>query len=508
MSKFQIKNLFAFSSLRYKPIFISDEKLILAAEVSRENAVCPVCRKISRHKHSHYTRKIRDLSICGKQTYIQLRTRRFICRNKQCNRFIFSEQPEGFSPYGRLSNRARDMLIRIMIEISANKGSAISKFLAIKISSSTCLRLVHSLKLPVHGQISNLGIDDWALRKGCSYGTALVDMDTGRIIDLLPGRDGDSLYEWLGAQNEIKTVNRDRAGSYASVVSKTNPKAEQIADRFHLIKNLSEHVESIIFSNSTLINKILSRGKSLYDAVKPHRNSRLFDIAKSKLAMGCSQTKVAKDIGLSRYTVWKYAHSDAFPSSSRRTNIFDRYKLIIEKELANGTSLSTIHKMIVEAGYNGARSNFYTHFGDKNRRNPFEKVISMKTLSRHIFSKDIRLIINKIEKSQIAFLSKKLTWIAPLNRLCSSFSELLKNGNKTLLDKWLTDAESLKIKRLSRFVYGIRKDYDAVLNAIIHSSSSGVIEGNINRLKCIKRQMYGRASLELLKRKVILSTSG
>lgn len=251
MSKFQITNLFAFPSLKYQPIFISSEKVILEAEVSRKTAVCPVCKKISRYKHSHYTRVIRDLPVCGKQTYIRLKTRRFKCRNERCKRLIFSEQLAEFTPYWRLSNRARDMLTRILIEISANKGAVISKYIAINISSSTCLRLVHSLKLPAFGQISHLGIDDWALRKGCSYGTALVDMDTGKVIDLLPGRDGENLYEWLGTQNGIKTVNRDRAGSYASVVSKVNQSAEQIADRFHLVKNLSECVESIIFSNHT-----------------------------------------------------------------------------------------------------------------------------------------------------------------------------------------------------------------------------------------------------------------
>jgi hypothetical protein len=274
-----------------------------------------------------------------------------------------------------------------------------------------------------------------------------------------------------------------------------------------LIKNLSEHVDSIIFSNSTLINKIVSQEKPIYNTVKLHRNSQRFDIAKSKLAMGYSQRKVAKDLNLSRYTIWKYAHWDAFPSSSRRTNIFDKYRPLIEKELAAGTSLSVIHKIIVKAGYKGARSNFYVHFGTKNP-NPFEKVISMKTLSKYMFSKNIRLISNKIERNQIELLSKKMTWIVPLNKLCSSFSQLLKNGNKELLDKWLVEAENLNIKRFCCFVYGIRKDYNAVLNAVIHSSSSGVVEGSINRLKCIKRQMYGRASLELLKRKVILAASG
>jgi hypothetical protein len=90
MRKFQIKDLFTFSSLRYKPVFISDEKVIFESEVARKTAVCPVCKKSSRHKHSHYTRVIRDLPICGKQTYIHLKTRRFVCRNGQCKRSIFS----------------------------------------------------------------------------------------------------------------------------------------------------------------------------------------------------------------------------------------------------------------------------------------------------------------------------------------------------------------------------------------------------------------------------------
>jgi transposase len=380
--------------------------------------------------------------------------------------------------------------------------------MSLPISSSTGLRLVHSLKLPDCGQIIHLGVDDWALRKGCKYGTAVVNMDTGRIIDLLPDRDGASLADWLSGQNEIKTVNRDRASSFSSVLTKSNLKIEQIADRFHLVKNLSQHVEAIMHSNSRLINKVVSEEKNYHKESKPHRNCRLFDIAKSELADGYTQTAVAKKLGLSRYTVWKYAHSERFSIGLRRTNVFDKYKSLIENEFSKGTSLSKIHKLIVQAGYKGARSNFYSHFGDKNRANPFERTISMRSLSRHMFAKNISTISNRTERCQVELLSRRISWIEPLNELCSSFSELLKNGDKGSLNSWLARAESLNLKRLNRFVSGVRKDYQAVLNAVLHSSSSGVVEGCINRLKSIKRQMYGRASLELLKRKIILSTSG
>ena len=289
------------------------------------------------------------------------------------------------------------MLTKRLIEVSSNKGAAISKYISLPVSASSCLRLVHSLHLPDYGQITHLGIDDWALRKGCSYGTAVFNMDTGRIVELLPGRDGVSLAHWLSGQNNIKTVNRDRASSFSSIMTIFDARIEQIADRFHLMKNLSEHVEAVMYSNSRLINRIVSEEKSYHNRIKPHKNSRLFDIAEIRLAEGHTQIAIAKELGLSRYTVWKYTPAENFSIGLRRTSIFDRYKSLIECELSKDASLSKIHKLIVNAGYNGSRSNFYFHFGDKNRTNPFERTISMRSLSRHMFSKDISSITNKTE---------------------------------------------------------------------------------------------------------------
>lgn len=166
---------------------------------------------------------------------------------------IFCEQSSDLIPYKRLSKRALNVFSKILIEVSAHKGSIISRNIGLDLSLSSCLRLVHSLSLPSINQVIHLGIDDWVLRKGCTYGTALVDMTTGKIIDLLYGRDGVSLHHWLKGQNNIFTVKRDRATSYSSVIDRINYQINQIADRFHLVKNLSEHVDAIIHNHSRLI---------------------------------------------------------------------------------------------------------------------------------------------------------------------------------------------------------------------------------------------------------------
>lgn len=507
----QLRDFIELPTLHYNQLIILDDKVIIQAQIPKKTAVCPICNHRSKKVHSFYIRKVRDLSICGKETHIHLKTRRFFCRNQHCKRMIFCEQSSDLIPYKRLSKRALNVLSKILIEVSAHKGSIISRNIGLDLSLSACLRLVHSLSLPSINQVIHLGIDDWALRKGCTYGTALVDMTTGKIIDLLYGRDGVGLHHWLKGQNNILTVNRDRATSYSSVIDKINYQINQIADRFHLVKNLSEHVDAIIHNHSRLINSIIAENNTVYKTNgKYRRNNDRFEQAKLQLSQGYNQGQVGKCLGLSRYTIWKYAQMNTYPIDIRRTNLFDSYLSTIQRELSKGTCLNRIYRLIVEEGYKGARSNFYLNFGDKNllSPNPFCKTMSMSTISKYMFLENITRIQNKVEKLQMQILCKRIDCFLPLNKLCSSFSKILRSGTKEQLDEWLKKAYSLNLTRLKRFASGIYKDYKAVLNAVLYPSNSGVVEGNINRLKNIKRQMYGRAGLELLKRKVILSVSG
>jgi len=158
-----------------------------------------------------------------------------------------------------MTYRAKSRVLNILKETSARKGSWISKTILTPVSPSTALRFIHAIPLSnVSEDIVHLGIDDWALRKGVSYGTILINMDSGRVIDILPERNGVSLKIWLKLHPNIKIVCRDRASAYAKAVSEIIPKAEQVADRFHLVKNLSDAVyETIRDEYTTIVSSIM-----------------------------------------------------------------------------------------------------------------------------------------------------------------------------------------------------------------------------------------------------------
>jgi len=175
--------------------------------------------------------------------------RKFYCRNPACATKIFSEQSGNeVVPYARNTLRTQRLLEKVLAETSSCKGAKLTKYLGISVSPSTALRILRAIPLENVGLITKLGIDDWAFRKGISYGTILVNMDTGKVVDILSGRDGKELKQWLRAHPEIESVCRDRSSAYAAAVREVIPAARQVADRFHLLRNLSDAVYEVIRS--------------------------------------------------------------------------------------------------------------------------------------------------------------------------------------------------------------------------------------------------------------------
>lgn len=181
------------------------------------------------------------------KVFIFLKIRRFACKNIKCLKSIFSERCNDITkPYSRRTERASLHLEQIHIEISSNKGSYFSKLIHIPLSSSTCLRIVKSMAMPVHDGLMCVGIDDWAKRKRMNYGSIIVNAETGHPIDLLDSRDSNEVMDWFSAHQQIKYITRDRATSYASAITKSIPAAKQIADKFHLVKNLGDTISEEI----------------------------------------------------------------------------------------------------------------------------------------------------------------------------------------------------------------------------------------------------------------------
>jgi transposase len=501
-------------------------------------AKCNCCNKRSKRVHSSYVRVLRDLSVSTYCVSVSLTVRKFFCENPECGRKIFTEQPgPEIKAYSRMTNRTRVILQNIFLEVSAQKGSYIAALISLPVSSSTALRIVDSLPIPSKEKVTVLGIDDWAYRKGLTYGTILVNIETGEVIDLLTGRDGASLKKWLAKHPEVKIVTRDRASAYSCAVSSTLPDAIQVADRFHLLKNLSDCVYDIIrIEYRNLANSMTEDSSQEVMPVpeipdeesgkvplkeRGEMNDYLkgrFEKVKEMIKDGVGFRTIARTLRMSRNTVRSYANMDVLPGKSiYYKNNYNEYQGIIEKGLSEGKSITVVFESIKKAGFKGGRTALYKRYKDYIIRtnlvvNMIAKVkhtlISPRKISKYLGFADLSKIKDPIDMEFMVKLLSKNSILEDLRHHILSFKTLLLGNDDSLLDDWMKRTLNIGKSQLKTFIKGLKSDIDAVRNAIITNWSNGQVEGQVNRLKSIKRQMYGRAGFELLRRKVVLSKVG
>jgi transposase len=213
---------------------------------TRQPTACPKCGKSSVSRHSEYIRMIQDLPWQGLSAYIQARVRRFRCRNQGCSQKVFAERLPGIAPrHARRTDRLGSVIRFVGYSTGGLPGRRLLDRLAIRVSDDTVLRAVKHRPLcsdDAH-PVRHVGVDDWAWRKGQRYGTILVDLERHRVLDVLPDRSAGNVAVWLHAHTTVKTINRDRCGTYADGAARGAPQAAQIADRFHLVLNLSTAIE-------------------------------------------------------------------------------------------------------------------------------------------------------------------------------------------------------------------------------------------------------------------------
>src|SRR5579872_1153388 len=208
------------------------------------SAACPLCQQLSERVHSRYGRTVADVPCGGRRVLLRLTVRKFICHRPTCSQRIFTERlPDLVQSYARMTNRLREWIEVIGCAMSGEVAARLTEHLGIRTSPTTILRRMMALPASLPEKISQLGIDDWSFRRGRKFGTILVDLTTHAIIDLLPDRSAETSTAWMRAHPEIEIVSRDRGEDYATAARQGAPQATQIADRFHLAKNLTEIVE-------------------------------------------------------------------------------------------------------------------------------------------------------------------------------------------------------------------------------------------------------------------------
>ena len=220
-----------------------DTDLVVHVRSTRPTSCCPLCALSSSSIHSHYRRVLRDVPCGGSQIQLALTVRKFFCRNPECQRKIFTERlPTFVEPWARMTARLCSALQSVGLATSGNLGARLCARLSMPTSRQTILRRMMDLPDLPAGEVVELGIDDFAFRRGYRFGTVLVNLVSHRVVDLLPDRDQERAAAWMKKHPEIRVVSRDRGSEYAAAVAKGAPQAVEVADRFHVIKNLSEAV--------------------------------------------------------------------------------------------------------------------------------------------------------------------------------------------------------------------------------------------------------------------------
>lgn len=515
-----------------------------------------------------------DLPSGGHRVSIVLEVRKFKCRNEDCIRKIFSERyPDYTKPYSRKTDRAVENLASILIEVSSRKGSYLTGLIQMKQSPSTCLRIVSRLPIPGYTDKKVIGIDDWTFRKGINYGSIIVDAETGRPIDLINSRGELEVTSWLKNHPEIDIVTRDRASSYSKAIRTALPSCIQIADKFHIVKNLSgrvnevvrkqytsikaEFIESLNNSNncsgqdilenptgilmktnipvneneipSELANKEAS-DTSLNIKGSTHYREELYNKIHELHDAGISIRKIAVILQVHRETVRHYLRHETFPKKRIVfTNNYEAYLDVITFECGQGKNIKEIYSRLRQEGFQGKTSAFYSWFG---RNYPDYNCKHKEARKEMIEKRSPSILFNSLSPGKMSIYISNPTWgisktgkpckehslmqqiiqrsplLQHLREIMSSFKNLLKSRMPELLTEWMDKAMSYKISDVSSFVNGLKAELDAVENAISYPWTNGFIEGNVNRLKTKKREMYGRAGFELLRRKVVLSKMG
>ena len=251
MSNLSLLDLQAFYPPELKIVNMneSEDEIVLYMHSTSHESVCSKCGAILSKHHGSHHRIVQDLPILGKRVILDMQIYDYQCNSDNCGSFSCTETLDGFLRYNsRMTERLEDFICIFALETSCEACARTLNLINIKISGDTIIRLLlkrhKEQSNPICG--SSIGVDDFAFKKGRTYGTIIVDETTHKTVALLDGRDEKTLKEWLQHNKHVTVVTRDRASAYAKAIEEVLPDCMQIADRFHLHKNLMEAVNKIL----------------------------------------------------------------------------------------------------------------------------------------------------------------------------------------------------------------------------------------------------------------------
>ncbi len=320
------------------------ERITLRIAATAAAAPCPACRLPAQRIHSRYLRAVADVAWGGVPVTLRVQVRRFFCGNTACPQRIFAERlPRLVDRYARQTGLRRVALQRIGLALGGAAGARLATALGLPVGRTALLALVRAVPRPPGEPLRVVGIDEWAWRRGHRFGTILVDLERHRVVDLLADRAADSTAAWLRQRPGIAAIVRDRSGLYADAASRGAPGATQIADRWHLIHNLAEVLEAFLLQQRAALRAASvvpgeatavasdgapgpltpqrpRHGQQRTEEVSRQRHARLVEqyAAIRRLhAVGADVADIARRVGVSRRTVYRYQNLSEPPAPKR-----------------------------------------------------------------------------------------------------------------------------------------------------------------------------------------------
>ena len=520
---------------------------------------CPQCCQVATRAHSRYGRTLADLPWADLPVRIQLQVRKFFCDTSDCSRRIFTERlPRVVTPWARRTTRLVTRQRHTGLAVGGAAGARLNTHLAQPASRNTVLALIRSTPEADYPTPRVLGVDDWSQRKGHSYRTILVDLERHQPIELLPDREATSLIDWLAAHPGVEIICRDRAGAYAEGATKGAPTAVQVADRFHLLQNLHATLTRVLEQHPAALNLPATSDPPLPPAAsdeaaaaspqpgapaspvrvvppetpsarlqaqaQQRRGRRLarYEQVYALRQAGMSVRAIAQRVGLNRATVQKYLSAPAFPERQPRRprpSVLDPFKPYILQRWNAGCHTGTvIGRELEQQGYRGKRSLVYSYIGrlrqaqglapKKRTGAPTGAVVDVATppvTPRSLAWTVLRRaeMQDDDDRQRIAAVCAVDPIVDEAVQLTQVFAGLVRERQGDQLDAWLAQASASAAAPFRNFAASLRRDYAAVRAGVSLAWSSGQVEGQINRLKMIKRTMFGRAKLDLLRQRVL-----
>lgn len=528
----------------------TDAAIIIEAALTAPTATCPSCGTPATRVQSRYWRRLRDLPWQGVAVWLRLQVRRFWCDEPTCPQCIFTEQlPTLAARSARKTTRLTAVLTQLAFALGGEGGTRLVTLLGMAASAATLLRLIRHTPVPSPPHLTHIGLDDFALQRGRRYGTIIIDLDTHRPVDVLADRQAATVAAWLRTHPEVATVARDRAGAYAEGIRQGAPTATQVADRWHLLANLGEALERVVSQHGAALRAAADAGDAASatgvadgaagagssapspmplptppatpSAVGNQHQQERFAAIRALQATGASVSAIARELGLTRMTVRKYLRASSAPVRVKRHCLLSPtspYVAHLRTRWAAGCdNAAQLWQELRALGFPGSAGVVRRFLGSwrtapQGRGTPPRAggTAGVVPPPEPPTPRAVRwwLLTPPDQRTPVqqAYLARLEAACPPVRRageLAREFGRLVRARDGHALDPWLAQAETSGLAVFSSCAKGLRQDYAAVAAALREPYSNGPTEGTVTRLKLVKRQMYGRANLDLLRQRVL-----